>query len=424
MSTNKVTLPFGLSRLRQMAIMAGPVFLLVAIGLSFALNGDAVTERTGGIDSFFQAYLFGYILWFGIAMGSLVLIFIHHLTGGAWSFVTQRILEASTRTLPLLFVGFLPILAGPLMWFANGPAAGNLYLPWLDLSEAETIVKNKEDYLNAGFWIARALLYFAVWIGLMQIFNRWSKKLDETGDGNIAVNFKRFAPISIILYCLTMTFASTDWAMSLEPAYFSTMYAPLFWTSQVLTALAFATIILSKLAQTKPLAEYVTVDHYHHLGNLIMAFTVLWAYMSFSQYLITWSANLPEEIVYYTARRSSGLAALAMCLMAFHFLVPLLLLLWKRGKRSPNYLTKVCYWILFWRLADVFWFVSPAFHHEAPGLYLKDILVFASAWLGIGGIWLWAFLGQIQKRSALAVNDPRLYEAVTHKQPPEVLDHV
>jgi hypothetical protein len=380
--------------------MAGPAFLVVAIGLSFALSGDPDTGRSVGIDTFFQGYLFGYILWFGIAMGSLVLIFIHHLTGGAWSFVTQRILEASTRTLPLLFVGFIPILVGPVMWAINGSAVGNLYQPWLNMEAAETIVQNKEAYLNAGFWIARVFFYFAVWIGIMALFNHWSKKLDET-----------------------MTFASTDWALSLEPAYFSTMYAPLFWISQVLTTLAFTTIILSKLAQTKPLSEYVTVDHYHHLGNLIMGFTVLWAYMSFSQYLITWSANLPEEIIYYTARRSPSLAVLALCMMAFHFLVPLLLLLWKRGKRSPNYLTKVCYWILFWRLADVFWFVSPAFHHEAPGVYLKDLLVYGSAWIGIGGIWIWAFLGQLQKRSAIAVNDPRLYEAVTHKKPPEVLEH-
>ncbi len=423
MSTNTVTLPFGLSRLRGIAIMAGPVFLLVAIGLSFALSGDPDTGRSVGIDTFFQAYLFGYLLWFGIAMGSLALILIHHLTGGAWSFVTQRILEASTRTLPLLFVGFIPILVGPLMWAINGSAVGNLYQPWLNMEDAEIIVQNKEAYLNAGFWIARVFFYFAVWIGIMSLFNHWSKKLDETGDGNIAVKFKRFAPLCLIAYCLTMTFASTDWALSLEPAYFSTMYAPLFWISQALTTLAFTTIILSKLAQTKPLAEYVTVDHYHHLGNLIMGFTVLWAYMSFSQYLITWSANLPEEIIYYTARRSPSLAVLAVCLMAFHFLVPLLLLLWKRGKRSPNYLTKVCYWILFWRLADVFWFVSPAFHHEAPGVYLKDLLVYGSAWIGIGGIWIWAFLGQLQKRSVIAVNDPRLYEAVTHKKPPEVLEH-
>lgn len=401
----ETTLPAAWERARGPLLIAGPACLAVGLVLSVVFGKAA--------EGFFQAYLYAFIVWFGLALGSFALLMIHHMTGGAWSFVTQRILEACTRTLPWLGLLFLPILLGPLTGLHH------LYGQWTH-PEAGSVVASKTPYLVPWFWTLRALAYFAVWSLFISIFNRGSEELDEIGDASgrayerarVVLRFRRLAPVGLILYCMTLTFAATDWVMSLEPEWFSTIYGPLFWVSQALTVLAFSIIVLSFLVKTEPLSRYVTIEHFHHLGNLTLAFVVLWAYISFSQFLITWSGNLPEEIHWYLARRGGGLTELSLCLMAFHFFVPMMLLLFRRHKRDVSYLRRICYWILFWRLADVFWLVNPAFHHEAPGIHIGDVIIHVFVLAGLGGLWLWIFLGELGKRPLLPLNDPRLYEAV------------
>lgn len=410
MSTD-VKLPQTLNMLRSIApILAG-------VGL---IGGLIVALLSAGLNGFWQAWLYGWILWFGLSLGSIALLCIHHMTGGAWSFVSQRIMEAASRVLPVWIVLFIPIWLGPKF------GLNNLYDAWVKVTpEQNEIIYNKVLFLDPEFWMLRAVVYFAIWTGIMYLLNRWSKQLDDTGDGLIVLKFRRFAPPALIVYCLTMTLAATDWVMSLEPEWYSTIYGPLFWISQGLSVLAFSIIILSFLAEEKPLSRFVTIENYHHLANLMLGFTVIWAYMSFSQYLIIWSGNLPEEITYYhyRYRSSTGWTVVALMLMFFHFLVPLLVLIHRRFKLNVALLRKGCYWMLAMRLVDVFWFINPAFHYDSPGIHAADVITYFLLFLGLGGVWLWFFLGTLRQRALISLNDPRLYEAVKHMKPREAMEH-
>ena len=413
MST-EITLPPKLSRLRTMGVGVAALAIVISLILMFIPSAEGA--KTTLSDRVFQAYLYSFILWCAVPLGSLAFLMIHHMTGGAWSFVTQRIMEAATRTLPLVALLFVPILLGPIL------GLNRLYDEWV-YAEAGSVVANKSAYLNVWFWAFRSVLYFSIWIGMAYIFNLWSKRLDETGDGLIVLKFRRAAPVGLIVYCLTTTFAATDWVMSVEPEWFSTIYGPLFWMTQGLTTLAFCIIILSHLSEQKPLAEYIEIDHYHHLGNLMMGFTVLWAYMSFSQYLITWSGNLPEEIAWYHARMEPSYIVLGLGLMSCHFFIPVVYLLFRRNKRNVIPLRRMCYWILFWRLVDVFWVVNPGFSPEIPGIDPKDVLIHIVVFVGMGGLWLSIFLGKLKERPLLSLNDPRLYDAIAHRKSPEAVEH-
>ena len=408
MKNTDLTFPDSLLRVRSLALPAGVVVLV---------GGGALALLFGGTDLFFQAYLYAFILCLAIPLGSLALLCVHHMTAGSWSFIIQRPLEAATRTIKYMAVLFLPVLLGPLF------GLNNLYQGWVEPSGSHA-VEAKAAYLNPEFWTGRAIFYFAVWVLLASLFSRWSKQLDDTDNPLITLKLRRLAPPALIIYCLTITFAVTDWVMSLEPEWFSTIYGPLFWMSQVLTTFAFMILILSALSDTKPISRYLTVDHYYQLGTFMLAFMVLWAYMSFSQYLIIWSGNLSEEIGYYIiSRMDGGMSLIAVSLMLGHFLLPLLYLLQRRFKFNISRLTFAAYWMLSWRLVDVFYMINPAFHHEDPGFYLSEALVYVLVTLGLGGIWVWLFLGQLKRRPLLALNDPRLANALSHGGEEELAEH-
>ena len=407
--SDKVTLPNNLSTIRARGPIIGVAGLVVGVVLSLLF---------GGIHYFFEAFLYSFWILLGLSLGSLAFLMIHHMTAGAWSFVSQRIFEAMMRTLPVLIVGFVVvIMTGPLF------GLNNLYDSWVIEENHSHIVGKKADFLNPDFWTLRSLAYFIIWGLIIVAFNRWSRRLDETGDALITLKFRFWAPVCLIIYCITMTFAATDWAMSLEPEWFSTMYGPLTWISQGLTVLAFTILILSSLAEEKPLSRYITVEHYHTLATLMCAFVVLWAYMSFSQFLIIWAGNLPEEISYYLHRRTGYYQIIIFLLMVGHFLLPLLVLLQRKIKYSLPKLRMVCYWMLGMRLVDVFFLINPAFHYGDSSFPWKDLIVHAFVLVGFGGIYMWYFLGQLTKMPLLPMNDPRLYKAVGYGEDEEAMEH-
>lgn len=396
MSTN-VTLPPRLAMMRT----AGPI--VGAAGIAVALI-VALVGASG--DLFFQATFYAFWILNGLSLGSMALLMIHHLTAGGWSFVSQRVLEAFTRTLPVPAAMFAIIFVGTLVG-ANG-----MYHPWIEPENA--VVASKTLYLNLPFWSARAAFYFAVWFATIYFFNKWSRDLEKSGDAMITLKFRTWAPICLIGYCLTMTFAAVDWGMSLEPEWFSTMYAPLTWVSQGLTAFAVVTLVLSQLQDQKPLSRYINVDHFHIFGTFMCGFIVIWTYMSFSQFLIIWSGNLPEEIHYYLDRTQSELYQFViLVLMLGHFFLPFMVLLQRRIKRNVTTLCWVAFWVIAMRLVDIFFWFNPAFHHGSTAVPKIDILVYASALVGFGGIYAWYFLGQLTKSTILPLNDPRLYEALS-----------
>jgi hypothetical protein len=326
---------------------------------------------------------------------------LHHVTGGAWGLPIRRPLESGSRTLPLMLLLFLPIALG----------AGKIY-EWADPAAVahDPILRHKSPYLNVPFFTVRSLLYFAAWLGFAYFLNRWSLEQDGTGDRPISRRLQLLSSAGLVAYGLTMTFASVDWAMSIEPHWFSTMYGVLFIAGQGLAAFAFIIVVLVMISRTPALAGYVRQSHYHDLGKLMLAFVMFWAYVSFSQYLIIWAGNLPEEIPWYLRRIHSGWGWLGWALILVHFLLPFLLLLPASANRNPRILGAVAGLVLFMRLVDVFWLTQPAFAGGRFRVHWMDVLLP----IGMGGIWLAAFVWKLGKRPLLPLNDPEMQQAMAH----------
>jgi hypothetical protein len=379
--------PADLAGLRQRALVVGAVAL-----------GVCVLGALASPEQFFRSYLVGYLLWFGVALGCLPLVMLHHQTGGAWGLAIRRLLEASTRTLPLMAVLFLPVAVG----------VGRLYL-WAQPGAAETdaVLAHKAIYLNVPFFLGRAVLYFVVWFILAYFLNHWSREQDRTADGGLARRMQLLSGPGIALYGLTVTFASIDWVMSLDPHWFSTIYGMLFMTGQGVTALAFTIGALAWLSDRRPLSAVASADIFHDLGKLLLAFVMVWAYLSFSQFLIIWSGNLVEEIPFYLRRLSGGWAVLGTALVLFHFALPFALLLSRDLKRSSRTLAAVAAGVFVMRFVDLFWMITPNFAEHTFHVHWMDV----AAPLGIGGLWIAAFLGQLAGRPLLPMNDPYLEEA-------------
>ena len=380
----------GLERYQRPAMLVGAAALAICVVGAFFTPAQ-----------FFRSYLSAFLFWMGIALGCLAVVMLHHVTGGAWGLPIRRPLESGTRTLPLMLLFFLPIVLG----------AGKIY-EWADPAAVahDPILRHKSLYLNLPFFIGRAALYFAAWLVLAYFLNRWSLDQDRTGDRPIARRLQLLSSAGLVAYGLTVTFASIDWAMSLEPHWFSTMYGVLFIAGQGLSAFAFIVALLVLLAGTPPLAGFVAQRHYHDLGKLMLAFVMFWAYVSFSQYLIIWSGNLPEEIPWYLRRLQGGWGWIGVALVLLHFVLPFLLLLPASANRNPRILGTVAAIVVLMRAVDVFWLTQPAFAGSRFRLHWMDVL----APVGVGGLWLAAFLWQLGKRPLLPMNDPEMEAAVAH----------
>lgn len=337
---------------------------------------------------FYFAYLLAFAFWLGITLGSLGVLMLQHLSGGAWGFVIRRQLEAVTRLLPLMAVLVLPILLGMRVLY-----------PWArpDVVAADAILQGKHAYLNVPFFVVRTGLYFAVWIALAWFLNRWSLEQDERGEEPAAHRMRALSGGGLVLYVVTMTFASVDWIMSLEPHWFSTIFTVIIIGGQGLSALAVAIIVLAALAHEKPIAEVAAPVRFHDLGNLLLAFLMLWAYFSFSQFLIIWSGNLPEEIPWYVHRIQNSWQWISLALVVFHFAVPFLLLLSRRTKRVSGTLVKVAAGILVMRVVELFWVIAPERSPEGFRLHWLDL----AALMAIGGFWVAFFVRQLGSRALL-----------------------
>ncbi|MCC6145671.1 MAG: hypothetical protein IT368_17830, partial [Candidatus Hydrogenedentes bacterium] len=306
---------------------AGVVITLAALLFTPVVTGeDNVYQVTTGFGArFFQALHIAWITLLGLPLGGLAIIMLRPLAGGAWSVVLQRVCEAASRTIWVFF--FVGI-------FIMGLGSSYLF-PWVheEILHHNHIIGAKVHYLNLGFFWIRYVVYFAIWYGLMSLFNGASKRLDETGNQVFAVRMQRFSAPGLVLFFLSVTFAMTDWAMSLEPEWFSTIYGPFGVVSVVLLTLSAMIIALTRLDQWEPLKSRITAKHYHDIGNLMLGFVILWSYMAFAQFLITWSGNLPEEIGWYMHRKGGGLTVVTVMLMLFHFLVPMIYLLFRQNKK-------------------------------------------------------------------------------------------
>jgi hypothetical protein len=380
--TSATELAIGMARWRKTALLVG------AAGLAATALGLFVSR-----DQFFRSYLWAFLFWFGLGLGCMPLLMLYHLVGGAWGFTIRRFVECGVRTLPVLALFFVPLPFG----------VHHLY-EWshADVVAADEVLRGKQLYLNFPFWVARAVLYFAIWLFYARRLNRLSAEQDATGDERLMKRFQRLSGPGLAIYGLTVTFAAFDWAMSLEPHWFSTIYGMYWIVSQTLSALAFSIAMIALLSRNSQVARMSRPDNLHDLGNLLLAFVMLWAYLSFSQFLIIWSGNLPEEISWYLSRLNHGWQWLAAALLVFHFFAPFFLLLSRFRKRRVRSLTIIALLVLFMRIVDTFWVITPAFYRERLMIHWLDIF----ALVGIGGIWIATYARQLSAMPILPLHDP------------------
>ncbi|MFZ1130705.1 MAG: hypothetical protein WCA97_09270 [Terriglobales bacterium] len=347
-------------------------------------------------DSFYSAYLEGFMFWLGLSLGCMAILMLYHLVGGAWGTVIRRTLESGMMTLPLMFVLFVPILLNlPKLYFWARPDV------LADPKADPKIVEIAHSYLNFNGILVRYLAFFVIWIAMAYFLNRWSTEQDSTA-GQSTLRFRALSSIGLVIYSLTISFAVVDWVMSLQARWISTIYGLLFIAGEALSAFCLSVVIESVLGTRKPMSEYLNDTEVHDHGKFMLAFVMVWAYFNFSQWLIIWAGNLPEEIPWYVSRMKGGWETVGLFLVVFHFAVPFALLLSRQLKRKARTLVRIALWLLLMRMVDIFWHIEPVSH---PTFHLSWVHFAIIA--GMGGLWLAYFFRNLRSRPLLAVNAPQ-----------------
>lgn len=364
-------------RWQQMALGVGVIGLLVGGAGAFL-----------GLEQFLRSYLFGYLFWVGITLGCLALMLLQYLVRGSWGIPIQRLLEAGARTLPLMALLFIPILLSlPVLYEWARPQA----------VAADAVLQAKQPYLNVPFFIARAVVYFVLWGGIVYLLTRRAWAVEQSADPEAVSGLRTASALSLLLFSLTATFAFVDWAMSLEPRWYSTIYSALVVVGGVVGAFALVILVALRLARREPLASAITPRTLNDLGALLLALVVLWAYLAFSQFFLIWAGNLSEEVPWYLRRLQGGWEWVALLVAIIHFALPFFLLLARDMKRDARVLSGVAALLVVAELIDVFWLITPAFHETQFALHWLDLV----APVAIGGLWAAMFLWQARQRPLL-----------------------
>jgi hypothetical protein len=348
-------------------------------------------------EEFYQSYSFAFLYWGGFSIGGLGVLLMHHTVGGKWGVTIRRLLEAQMRTLPLIAVLIIPILFGLRFLY-----------PWAnhELVMQTPVLQHKAPYLNTPFFIGRAVLYFAVFLFWGFRVYRMADRQDETGDPTLRERMRAFSAPGILIFTILGTFAYIDWILSADVQFFSTVYGAMILIGDILQSIALSIIVLVLASQDDRFGGRVNAPVLHDLGNMMFAFVIFWAYLSASQLIIVWPANLPQEIGWYLDRVRGFWKYLAAATALSMFAIPFCLLLSQDRKRHPIRLMRVAIFILCARIVDMFWIVEPTHRTHGFALYWTDF----AAFVGIGGIWIYVYLGQLRRRPLLPLRDPRVAE--------------
>jgi hypothetical protein len=387
-----LTAPEVVRKISQRSLVVGVVFAVISVVL-------AVKQP----DEFYRAYLLGFMCWLGVALGSMAILMIRHLTGGGWGTVIRRILGAAMRTLPLLFALFIPIFFGTHRLYIWAQPLDNIQ----DEHLREHLKQITQSYLTVKGFIVRAVFYFLVWNVLSFLLSYWSKQTDKPGAPDNSGRFKAVSGPGLILYGFTISFAAIDWVMSLDPSWISTIFGLIILIGEVLSAMCFAVVVERILFNYKPMSEMLKPDFVHDHGKWILAFTMVWAYFNFSQWLIIWAGNLPSEITFYLRRINGGWGSIGLFLALFGFVVPFAMLLSRPFKRDIRRLVWLAVWMLVIRYLDLFWIIEPNFS-KTIALTLADVVVP----IAIGGIWLWYFFRNLGSLPLLPAYDTDAHEVL------------
>jgi hypothetical protein len=395
----------------QLDLTAPPVVKLIGqrsltVGVVFGVAGLALAFRRP--DEFYRGYLLGFMAWLGVALGSMAILMVRHLTGGGWGVVIRRILGAAMRTLPLLAALFIPMLIA---------VGQHRIYPWAmppelihDQHIREHLDKHsfiKGAYLNFWGFLFRTIIYFAIWNLCSFLLSKWSRETDRPGAPDNTQKFKTVAGPGLILYGFTISFAAIDWVMSLDPSWISTIFGLIILIGEVLSAMCFAVVIERILFNYKPMSEMLTPDFVHDHGKWVLTFIMVWAYFNFSQWLIIWAGNLPTEITFYLKRLSGGWGYIGLTLALFHFAVPFAILLSRPFKRDIRKLVWLAVWLILMRYLDLFWIIEANFSSRLK-LTLADVVVPVA----IGGLWLAYFCRNLGALPLLPAYDPSAVEVL------------
>jgi hypothetical protein len=413
----------------RLTALAAKAPLFIGIGavltvVSFALNA----MQRGALpasQAFFQSYLFAFMFWFGVTLGSTAWLLGHHVTGGGWGYLLRRPLEAATRNWPVVLAMWVPVFIAMLLSMANGH--NGLY-EWADqhLLANDHVLSKKVGYLNPIAWTVRALLYFVIWFVIAHLLNKWSRKEDETDDPYVRHNLSMWSAVGLIFYVITVTFATMDWVMTLEPHWYSSLFGAIFLVGQGHSTLCIMMILIKLTGGQTDLMKRVESRYFRDVGNLLLAFTLLWAYTNFSQFMIQYSANIAEEAEWFVNRTQYGWQFFGAGNIIMHFVLPFLMLLMSINKVNLNNFVRLAAFLLVVRHIDLLYYVVPTFRHsvlsstpfsmttasggtvgaEYPWAFLADI----GLPLLLGGIWILAWATQMKKTNAplVPVYDARL----------------
>ncbi|HWS90781.1 MAG TPA: hypothetical protein VN282_27675 [Pyrinomonadaceae bacterium] len=410
--------PADLGRYRTRALLVGVVSLVIGAVLAFLMGQ---TAGYGGLVHVLRSYLVGFFFVTGVTVGSLAWLFLGHMTGGGWAITSRRLFEAAARCVPLCAVLFIPVVVSLFVHDHGHGAEGHgvSVYEWSDpeVVKGDPALQHKSIYLNVPFFIVRGVIYFAVWFGFAWILSKWSAEQDRTADPRLRRKMQDISGPGILLFGLTVTFAAIDWGMSLEPHWFSTIYGLIIMAGWGLSALAFVITVAVYLGSREPMSHAYQPHHFHDWGKLLLALVMLYAYFAFSQFLITWAGNLPEEIPFYLRRLRGGWQFVGLLIILFHFALPFVLLLSRLRKRRPRSLRRIALLMLFMRVVDLVFFFAPSVHQGGePDWHALDLarsfLPMFAMTIGLGGIWLWYYFGQLASRPLLPLGERDLEQAI------------
>jgi hypothetical protein len=387
-----LTAPIVVKTIGQRSLVVGVLFSVIAVAGAFA-------QPT----VFFRGYLLSFMAWLGVALGSMAVLMLRHMTGGGWGMVIRRIMGAAMRTLPLMALLFVPILfAIPRLYVWARPLDSIA-----DKHLREHLHEITKSYLSVNGFIIRAIVYFAIWNALSFLLTKWSREQDAPGGPDNSGRFKAVSGPGLILYGFTISFGAIDWVMSLDPSWISTIYGLLILAGEVLSAICFAVVVERILVRYPPMSEMLKPDYVHDHGKLMLTFVMVWAYFGFSQWLIIWAGNLPEEITWYMTRLNGGWGYIGLFLVVFHFAVPFVLSLSRPFKRDVTRLVWLAIWLMLMRYLDLFWNIEPNFSSTVTVTWADVVVPVA-----MGGLWLAYFFRNLGSLPLLPAYDPEAKEVL------------
>jgi hypothetical protein len=380
---------------------------LLGLSLSVGLGGLLVT----GIGMAFQprqvlfSYLVSMAYWLGLCLGALLLLTIFHASNAKWPVVVRRVLERMGECCVVFALLFLPVLFGIkqlFLWTNQG-------LP----EQVARLLEKKRFYLNIPFFLFRAVVYFAIWIAVSWALSRWSRRQDEAEDLTLTVKQRRLGAFAVPVLSLTLTFAAVDWLMSLDPTWYSTIFGVYYFAGSFVAAIALLILVTVLSRGPNLYGSFVSAEHLQSLGNFLFAFVIFWAYIGFSQFMLIWIADIPEEAPWYVLRAFGGWQPVGIALFFGHFVLPFFFLLSREVKRNRRALALAAGWILAFHYLDLYWVVMPVLHPSSPHLHWADL----TAFLGIGGIAIGFAIWRMRGSYTVPVGDPYLPASLNYRQP-------